>query len=167
MFNKSFIGCHLRNLIMQKGESIYKKLRIEKVYEEAEGFKTFVFEEGHHINYQSGQYLTLVTFNDHEEVRRSYSITSAPVLHEPLAIGVKRIENGVLSRQLVDGARPGDEVLTTGSGGFFVLPDDIDRYHRLVFFAAGSGITPIFSLIKTALHSLPRRQFSGPLRSPS
>ncbi len=134
---------------------IYKKLRISAVKEEVKGFKSIVFEEGHNIRYKAGQYLTLVRYEGAEEVRRSYSITSSPQLNEPLSIGVKRVENGVFSRRLVDHAQPGDEVLTTGSGGFFVLPDDVQRYHQLFFFAAGSGITPVYSIIKTALHSYP------------
>ncbi|MFN2440901.1 MAG: FAD-binding oxidoreductase, partial [Chitinophagaceae bacterium] len=56
-----------------------------------------------------------------EEVRRSYSITSSPELSEPLSIGVKRIENGFFSRQLIDGAKPGDKLRTTGSGGLYIL----------------------------------------------
>ena len=141
---------------MQQG--LYHKLRIRAVKEEVKGFKTIIFEDGHGIAYKAGQYLTLVRFNGEEELRRSYSITSSPVLNEPLSIGVKRVENGAFSRVLVDHARPGDELLCTGSGGFFVLPDDATNEGKLFFFAAGSGITPIYSLIKTALHAYPSLQ---------
>ncbi|HEY1022830.1 MAG TPA: iron-sulfur cluster-binding domain-containing protein, partial [Flavisolibacter sp.] len=61
--------------------------------------------------------------------------------------------NGIFSRQLIDRTVPGDELLSTGSGGFFVLPDDAGRYKQFFFFAAGSGITPVLSLVKTALHA--------------
>jgi ring-1,2-phenylacetyl-CoA epoxidase subunit PaaE len=139
--------------MQQKG--LYQKLRIRDVREEVNDFRTIVFEDGHNISYKAGQYLTLVRYEGGEELRRSYSITSSPVLQEPLSIGVKRVENGTFSRELVDHARPGDDLLTTGSGGFFVLPDDVENYRQLFFFAAGSGITPIYSLIKTALHAYP------------
>ena len=139
-------------------EGLYQTLRIREVREEVPGFKTIRFEDVPHIPYQSGQYLTLVQNKSGEEVRRSYSITSSPVLNEPLSIGVKRVENGVFSRVLVDHARPGDAVLTTGSGGFFVLPDEVETYRQLFFFAAGSGITPVFSLLKTVLHAHPSLQ---------
>ena len=141
---------------MQQPQGLYKSLRIQEVREEIKDFKTFVFEEGHGITYQAGQYLTLVKTIAGEEVRRSYSIISSPVLNEPLAIGVKRVENGAFSRKLVDGAKPGDKIITTGSGGFFVLPDEVLPVRRLFFFAAGSGITPVLSLIKTALHRFPK-----------
>lgn len=131
---------------------LYKVLRIHAVQEEAPDFKTIVFENGHGIDYKAGQYLTLARFESGIEIRRSYSITSAPVLNEPLSIGVKRVANGVFSRNLVDNSLPGDRLLTTGSGGFFVLPENVHTYHTLFFFAAGSGITPVFPLVKTALH---------------
>lgn len=139
---------------MNQQETPYHRLRIKEIREEAKDFKTFVFEDGHGIRYKAGQYLTLVRFENGEELRRSYSITSSPVLGEALSIGVKRVENGAFSRQLIDRTRPGDELLSTGSGGFFVLPDDAGRYKQFIFFAAGSGITPVLSLVKTALHAL-------------
>ena len=82
-------------------------------------------------------------------------MTSAPVLGEPLSIGVKRIENGFFSRQLVDRAVVGDKLLTTGTAGLFTLPEDVQNYSQVFFLAAGSGITPIYSLLKTVLHAYP------------
>ena len=136
-------------------EGFYKTIRIKEIREEIKNFKTFVFEEGHSINYKAGQYITLVQKIRGEEIRRSYSICSSPELGEPLTIGVKRVENGLFSRQLVDHAKPGDEWTTTGAGGLFVLPGDIESYQQVFFLAAGSGITPVYSLIKTALYSHP------------
>ena len=138
-------------------EGYYKTLRIEKIHKEVKGFKTFIFEEGHGITYKAGQYITLVQHVNNEELRRSYSICSSPELNEPLTIGVKRVENGLFSRQLIDYAKPGDEWTTTGAGGLFVLPAEVENYQQVFFLAAGSGITPIYSLIKTVLnfhHSL-------------
>lgn len=134
---------------------LYKTITIKAIKEEVPGFKTFTFEGDPAIAYQAGQYLTLVDYVGEEEVRRSYSITSAPALHEPLTIGVKRVANGLFSRKLVDGAQPGDTWLTTGTGGFFTLPEDTTGLKQLFFFAAGSGITPIYALIKTALYQHP------------
>jgi ring-1,2-phenylacetyl-CoA epoxidase subunit PaaE len=70
---------------------LYKTLVIEKIREEVEGFKTFTFKQGHGISYKAGQYLTFVDQTSHKEIRRSYSIVSAPRLNEPLTIGIKRI----------------------------------------------------------------------------
>ncbi|HEY0066426.1 MAG TPA: ferredoxin--NADP reductase [Flavisolibacter sp.] len=136
---------------MPQGE--YKTIIITEVREVVKGFKAFVFEEGHGIRWKAGQYLTLVRQEGGEEIRRSYSIIASPELDEPLGIGVKRVENGVFSRRLVDEARPGDRLLTTGTGGLFILPDNLPDYSQVFFFAAGSGITPVFSLLKTLLHT--------------
>lgn len=131
--------------------SIYTKLRIKAISKEAQGFKVIVFEDGHGLDYKAGQYITLVKTRSDGEVRRSYSIISTPASQEPLSIGVKRIDNGFFSRYLVDNAKVGETILTIGTGGFFTLPDKITNCRQIFFFAAGSGITPVMSLIKTAL----------------
>jgi ring-1,2-phenylacetyl-CoA epoxidase subunit PaaE len=135
--------------------ALYKTIRISSVREEIKDFKTFVFSDGHSIQYKAGQYLTLVRYDHDEEIRRSYSITSSPVLDEPLSIGVKRVENGFFSRWLVDKAVENDELITIGAGGLFTLPDNIHEIKQFFFFAAGSGITPIYALIKTLLYAYP------------
>lgn len=136
-------------------EGIYHWLQIRRVHEEVPGFKTIVFQQSDQIRYEAGQYLTLVRFENGQEIRRSYSITSSPILNEFLSIGVKRVENGAFSRALVDQAKPGDKICTSGAGGFFVLPTNVRSFRQVFFLAAGSGITPVFSLLKTVLHTAP------------
>jgi ferredoxin-NADP reductase len=133
----------------------YTELIIENIREETKDFKTFIFRDGHQLNYQAGQFITLVDNRGMQEIRRSYSIISSPVLREPLAISVKRIDNGFFSRYLVDRARIGDRFYTTGTAGFFRLPDNIESYSSIFFFATGSGIAPILSLLKTIIHRYP------------
>jgi len=135
--------------------TLYESLTVEYIREEAHNFKTFTFREGHRIKYESGQFITLVDRSGKEEIRRSYSIISSPGLNEPLSIAVKRIDNGFFSRKLVDHTRVGDQFLTTGAAGFFCLPENIQSIDRIYFFAAGSGIAPVLSLIKTVLHDYP------------
>jgi ring-1,2-phenylacetyl-CoA epoxidase subunit PaaE len=135
---------------------IYSRLTIKAIITETAGFKTFVFEDDHGIQYEAGQFLTIVQMIRGEEVRRSYSITSSPALGEPLSIGIKRIDNGIFSRTVFDQAQPGDVWWTTGAAGFFCLPKQNFHYHSIFFFAAGSGITPIFSLLKTVLQLHPQ-----------
>ncbi len=130
-------------------------LRIKQVIRETADTKSFLLEPVNHapLHYTSGQFLTLLFHKRNgEEARRNYSIASAAVLSEPLAITVKRIANGEYSRWLVDKAKEGDELVTIGASGFFTLPGDLQEDTVLFFFAAGSGIVPVFSLIKTALH---------------
>ncbi|WP_242919936.1 ferredoxin--NADP reductase [Pontibacter liquoris] len=135
----------------------YLPLTITAIKEEIPGFKTFEFgaEDAKAVPYKPGQYLTFVHPGLTQEVRRSYSIISAPALQEPLAIGVKRVENGFYSRRLVDNAQVGDTLQTIGATGLFTLPDDMTPYRQVFLLAAGSGITPIYALLKTLLYTYP------------
>src|ERR1700730_7987648 len=145
-------------LMIQQG--LYKTIRVKEIKEPVKGFKLFVFENAHQVSYKAGQYLTLVTkaltnpdnSAEAREIRRSSSITSVPELNEPLSIGIKRIPNGFFSRLLVDHAESGDEFITTGTGGLFILPEDLRPYRQIFFFAAGSGITPVYALLKASVH---------------
>lgn len=129
----------------------YQSVTVAQVIEEVPDVKSFVFEETW-VDYKPGQYLTLVQNLNGEEIRRSYSISSTPANNEPLTICVKRVANGAISRMLIDDVVPGDKLITTGVGGFFVLPDDLFTYKQVFFLAAGVGITPIYSLLKTVLY---------------
>lgn len=135
---------------------LYKQLLIKNIIVETADTKTFILEPKSAddvFDYRSGQFLTLVFPGIDGEQRRSFSISSAPLLNEPLSITVKRIDNGAYSRWLIDHAIEGDELQTIGASGFFTLPESMAQYRQLFFFAAGSGITPVFSLIKTLLYS--------------
>src|SRR5690242_9971742 len=105
-----------------------------------------------------GQYLTLRTTMDGEEVRRSYSICSGPDDNE-LRIAVKRIDGGAFSSWAADELKSGDELdVMTPTGRFGIVPQpDQARVH--VGFAAGSGITPILSIVKNLLAREPNSRF--------
>ena len=135
--------------------SLYKQLRIAGITQETQDVKTFILDSDEEIPYKAGQYLTFVFETKAGEVRRSYSLASSPALQEPLAITVKRVQNGLVSRRLFDHAAVGDHLLTTGAAGFFVLPEKIHSNQQLFFLAAGSGIVPVYSLIKNVLHTQP------------
>jgi ring-1,2-phenylacetyl-CoA epoxidase subunit PaaE len=105
-----------------------------------------------------GQYLTLRTTLDGEEVRRSYSICSGPDDGE-LRIAVKKVDGGAFSSWALDELKSGDEldVMTpTGRFGVAAAPHEA-RLH--VGFAAGSGITPIISILRGILTREPHSRF--------
>src|SRR5436190_18855177 len=105
-----------------------------------------------------GQYLTLRTMMDDEEVRRSYSLCSGPDDGE-LRIAVKKVDGGAFSNWAADELKHGDEldVMTpTGRFGVACAPDQARLY---VGFAAGSGITPILSIVKGVLAREPQSRF--------
>src|SRR5947207_4012240 len=108
--------------------------------------------------FQPGQYLTLRTTMDGEEVRRSYSICSGPDDGE-LRIAVKKVDGGAFSNWAADELKSGDEldVMTpTGRFGVAHAPTEARVY---VGFAAGSGITPILSIVKGVLAREPNSRF--------
>jgi ferredoxin-NADP reductase len=106
-----------------------------------------------HFGYQAGQFLTLLVCVNGLEHRRCYSMSSSPVVGEDLRITVKRDRDGVVSNWINDTAAAGDEVYALPPQGRFVLKDN-DR--DFVAFAGGSGITPVFSLLRSALMSSTR-----------
>ena len=105
-----------------------------------------------------GQYLTLRTTMDGEEVRRSYSICSGPDDGE-MRIAVKKVDGGAFSNWAADELKSGDEIdVMTPTGRFGIAPSPEEaRIH--VGFAAGSGITPILSIIKGVLAREPSSRF--------
>lgn len=137
---------------------IRKQIRISKIITETSYSKSFILETtaGNLFTYRAGQFMTFIFEGPFGEQRRNYSLSSAPTIGESPTITIKRVTNGIFSRQLIERAQPGDYLTTIGPGGFFILPGDLYHYDQLFLFAAGSGITPIFSLLKTALHNFPR-----------
>lgn len=107
-----------------------------------------------------GQYLTLKLFVDGEELRRSYSICSSPLDPEVIRIAVKKVTGGRASTQLVDKLKPGMTLdVMTPMGSFHTALDPAHERHY-VAFAAGSGITPILSILKTVLRTEPKSRFT-------
>jgi ferredoxin-NADP reductase len=130
------------------GMTIYT-LRILKIEDETMDTKTFFLAvENGSLSYRAGQFLTLIFPDRVNEKRRSYSISSNAALGEPLAITVKRIDNGEFSRHLFDHCQEGDALYSIGASGFFTLPDEMLDYDGVMMYAAGSGITPMLPLIK-------------------
>ncbi|HET6543005.1 MAG TPA: ferredoxin--NADP reductase [Chryseolinea sp.] len=143
-------------------QSPYIPLEVTQIRSDTASTKSFILKQlnGNPIRYKPGQFLTLIFKKRNSEERRSYSISSTPHLGEPLTITIKRIDNGEFSRYLFDVVQQGDVLYTIGASGYFTLPENLAHHTQLFFFAAGSGITPILPLIKTALHLNPPRQIT-------
>jgi len=129
------------------------KLRVQHLeYSQGETLiLTFDLVDGQKPSYQAGQFLTLVFNIQGREIRRSYSLCSSPDADEPLAIAIKRVENGEISRFLHHKTRIGDVLHALPPNGLFVYDPQQDLKRTVFLFAAGVGITPVFSIIKTAL----------------
>ncbi|MBN9297255.1 MAG: ferredoxin--NADP reductase [Filimonas sp.] len=139
---------------MAQDNSLLKKVVVANIIAETKDTSTFELQplDGWQPDYEAGQFITLVFNNGLHEDRRSYSFSSAPLLGEPMRITVKRVENGEYSRYMLDHIQKGDILLTSGISGRFTLPAET-QVKQLFFIAAGSGITPVFSLLKTALQT--------------
>ena len=130
-----------------------QKVTVTHIIRETADAKTFILEmqDGQSPAYKAGQFLTFIFNTEYGEKRRSYSISSSPDLNEPLSITVKKVDNGEFSRKLISETKPGDILVTSGISGLFLLPEKSISPGLLFFFAAGSGITPIFAMLKTLL----------------
>lgn len=101
--------------------------------------------------FKAGQFLTLAFRIGNKELRRSYSAYSSPLVDEPISIAVKLVENGEISRFLHHSLRQGDIVEVTEPNGMFFYEPEEDKERTVFLFAAGVGITPLYSILKTAL----------------
>ena len=106
-------------------------------------------EHAHLFGYRPGQFLTFRIPGEDRHIERCYSLSSAPACDAGMKVTVKRVAGGIGSNWFNDVPKPGDVIEVAPPGGRFVLRD---RDRPPVLFAGGSGITPVISLIKQALH---------------
>ena len=111
------------------------------------------------FRFSPGQYLTLRTHIDGDEVRRSYSICATP-MEGRLRVGIKRIAGGAFSSWASEQLAPGQIIEAMPPMGNFFVPLDGTRKRHFVGFAAGSGITPLLSIVKTTLVAEPQSSFT-------
>lgn len=128
-------------------------LRVKQVVRETADTVSLVFDQSGGFAYEAGQYLTLSVRIAGQEHRRCYSMSSSPRLGEDLRITVKRDRDGVVSNWINDTTTAGDLIPAAPPQGRFVLQDS---GRDIVAFAGGSGITPVFSLLRCALATTSR-----------
>jgi len=132
----------------------FHTLQVKNIKQETPDAITFTFEVPGSLKelykYTQGQHLTLRFIINGKEERRSYSMCSSPV-EEDLSVTVKRVKGGVVSNYIHDHLQPGSEVEAMPPEGWFFTPLDADNKKNYYFFAAGSGITPLMSMMKTIL----------------
>ncbi|ETZ66549.1 ferredoxin reductase [Mycobacterium avium] len=126
--------------------------RVVDVRRETEDSATLVIKPGWGFNfdYQPGQYIGIGLLIDGRWRWRSYSLTSSPATSasaRTVTITVKAMPEGFLSSHLVAGVEPGTVVRLAAPQGNFVLPDPAPA--SILFLTAGSGITPVMSMLRT------------------
>lgn len=105
--------------------------------------------------FKAGQYITIKYFHGDKEIRRAYSICSSPKSGK-LRVGVKKVDKGIFSKFANEKLKVGDTLQVMPPTGKFLLEPNLKHYAS---FAAGSGITPVLSLIKSTLEDMPQSTF--------
>ena len=105
--------------------------------------------------WRAGQHLSFRFILNGEEVRRSYSISSSPASGDPLQITVKRVKDGLVSNHINDNVVKGDLIEVMPPFGSFFLDTAPNLRRTHYFFGAGSGITPLFSMLHSVLCAEP------------
>jgi ferredoxin-NADP reductase len=136
----------------------FHPLRVRRVVEETHDTKSFVFDVPPELrdafSYEAGQFCTFRIPLGDDELLRCYSMSSSPDVDDEFTLTVKRVAGGRVSNWLLDEVEEGDQLALTLPAGVFTL-----REHPtpLVTFAGGSGITPVISVVKSALATTDRR----------
>ncbi len=140
-------------------EKLTKPLKVVKRIQETSDAVSLVFEvpQGQEKDFRfgPGQFLTLFLEIDGEVLPRSYSISSSPALDKELKVTIKRVPGGKGSNYIFEKIKEGQEVRAAPPAGTFYRPPRTSGPHHWLFIAAGSGITPVYSILKTVLLSEP------------
>ena len=136
----------------------YHSLAVTDVVDETADTRSFVLgipaELEETFAYSAGQFCTFRATIDGEPVIRCYSMSSSPDTGDPFTTTVKRVPGGRMSNWMNDALARGDQIEVLRPTGLFVLQD---RDAPIVAFAGGSGITPVISIVKSALATTNRR----------
>ena len=139
----------------------FHKLKVLDTRSEIGGqAKTVMFDVPSHLRdtfaWKPGQHLSFRFNIKGEEVRRSYSISSSPDTGEPLRITVKRVKGGLISNHINDTVKAGDVIDVMPPFGGFTLAGEQNARCTHYFFGAGSGITPLYAMMGSAMASQPQ-----------
>jgi ring-1,2-phenylacetyl-CoA epoxidase subunit PaaE len=142
--------------------SSFYKLQIKEVKRETANTISIVFNVPAELKptykFVAGQYLNLRLTLDGKEIRRAYSICSSPESGE-LRIAIKSVKNGHFSKFANDNLKVGDLIEVGQPEGKFTFEPHADRQKNYAAFVAGSGITPVLSIVKTVLQNEPKSTF--------
>ncbi|MFE6983810.1 2Fe-2S iron-sulfur cluster-binding protein [Streptomyces griseus] len=133
-----------------------RPVRIREIREETPTTRTLVLEdatgEARPFDFRPGQFFTLVMDVEGHQVRRAYSASSVPGTTR-LEVTVKKVERGRFSTHVHHGLRPGDRLAVRGPSGTFHAQEQEQEQEpgQTVLIAAGSGITPLMSMLRTRL----------------
>ncbi|OAB80602.1 2Fe-2S iron-sulfur cluster-binding protein [Cochleicola gelatinilyticus] len=136
----------------------FYKIKVKDIYKETDDCSVITFdvpeEATSDFHFRQGQHLTLKADINGEDIRRSYSLCSSPLDNE-WQVAVKLIPEGKFSSYVNTTLKKGDTLEVMAPSGAFGVEVNPDTHKNYLFFAAGSGITPVLSMIKTHLAAEP------------
>lgn len=142
--------------------SSFYKLQIKDVKRETATAVSLLFNVPNELKsnytFTAGQYLNLKLTLDGQEIRRAYSICSSPESGD-LRIAIKSVKNGNFSKFANENLKVGDIIEVASPEGNFTFEPNFSSLKNYVAFAAGSGITPVISILKTILKNQPNSSF--------
>ena len=131
--------------------SQFHKLTIKEIKRETSKAISISFKIPEHLKdtftFKAGQYITLKSEIDGHEVRRDYSLCSSPKSGE-IKVAVKEVKDGTFSAYANNTLKEGDTLEVAPPKGRFVFKPNDSKTKNIAAFAAGSGITPVLSIIK-------------------
>lgn len=132
----------------------FHKIQVKDVYKETDDCSVITFDVPGNLveefHFRQGQHLTLKADINGEDIRRSYSLCSSPI-ESQWQVAVKTIPGGVFSNFVNTTLKPGDTLEIMEPSGMFGVEINPKKFKNYLFFAAGSGITPVLSMLKTHL----------------
>ncbi len=132
----------------------FKKLAVQEIKQETNKAVSIVFnipdDLTKEFEFIAGQYITIRATIEDKEIRRSYSICSSPESKE-LRVLVKKVEHGIFSNYATQKLKEGETLEVSPPEGKFILQTATSHQKNYGAFAAGSGITPVMSIIKSVL----------------
>lgn len=142
--------------------SSFYKLAIKEIIRETADAVSILFnvpeELQSNYSFVAGQYVNLKVTLDGQEIRRAYSICAAPKSGE-LRIAVKSVKNGFFSKFANEKLSVGNVIEVGTPEGKFTFEPKADRQKNYAAFVVGSGITPVFSILKSVLEEEPKSTF--------
>lgn len=136
----------------------FHKIKVADIYKETKDTSVITFDIPQDLKedfeFTPGQHLTLRKDINGEDIRRSYSLCSSP-LEDQWKVAVKQIPEGKFSTYANEALKAGDELDVMSPSGTFGVESNKEFKKNYLFFAAGSGITPLMSMIKTHLTNEP------------
>jgi ring-1,2-phenylacetyl-CoA epoxidase subunit PaaE len=130
------------------------KLLVKDIVKETNDAVSIYFKNGNFfkkLKYKPGQFLTIHVSMDKAVHKRAYSFSSNPFTDKDLKITIKRVEKGLVSNYVHDFLKAGDKLEVDDPAGSFYVEPSAKSKKQYVLFAGGSGVTPMFSIVKSVL----------------